>query len=88
MKIFTKEDYGKMMDLELSNFLRENTDGFDRSKVSLETNISFETLTKVSNRKRNLTEGNSIGIVKLILIAKENHSKRMERAEQLIINKS
>ncbi len=80
--LFEKKHFGKPISEELSLFLRNYTDKFDRADVSAETEIGTSTLRDVTFRANSITESNSKGIIELVRIAAKNCYLRISKSKE------
>ncbi len=78
---FGRENYGKVIDVELSEYLRKHTGKFDRAEVCNQTGVGTSTIRDVVFRTTNLTVNNSKAIVKLIERAISNCENSIKEAQ-------
>ncbi|WP_179022019.1 hypothetical protein [Winogradskyella forsetii] len=81
MASFKTEDYGKLINEDLSIYLRKHTDKHDRAHVSEETGIGPSTIRNVVYRTHTMTASSSKAIERLILVAIENCRKQIRDAK-------
>lgn len=80
--LFEPEHFGQPISIELSEYLKEYTDGNDRANVSTKTGVGTSTIRDVVNRYNSLTESNSQAILELMKVAVLNCTNKLSRAKK------
>jgi hypothetical protein len=82
MSLFKPENFGKPLNVELSNYLNSYIGKNEYANVSEKTGVSISTIKFVVLRVNTLTENNSVAIIELMKIAVEKCNTSMQNAKE------
>lgn len=83
MALFEKKHFGDFISRELSDYLKENTNTTERSRVAVQHGTSETVIRSIMYRRAYLTEHNYKAILTLMRTAVDNYSKFKEATERI-----